>query len=140
MENKRAQKLLELKRFLRKTISVLLLLILVLPTGQYCCYQASEEDDLHWEYGFIFSDLGILAVFLLVVASWGVYLRWDPTNRYRVLLALIPLLISLFIFVQAFFAIALLTPDFMPSYGVLPMLALFPCLCLYLIAEFFTTR
>lgn len=129
-----------IRGLLRIVIYLLLVAASVLPLGQYCCSQESEESELLWEYDFAVTNPLILVFLLVLALGWWLYLKWEPVKRYRVWIALLLLLVSAYLFWSAGLPLVVPFPDYIPGVGILPILALLPGFSLFFFLEYIAGR
>lgn len=114
---------------LKYFLHLLFLLLIILPISEIFSVPYEESDGI-WEKQYIFNNIYYAFIFIPMIISWY-YLQFSRDKDINIMVKMIlftPVLIG---FGTAIMGIIFVSPDYIPSFGILILLFLFPCLIAY---------
>tara|TARA_Y100000815_G_scaffold117945_1_gene106474 strand:+ start:884 stop:1315 length:432 start_codon:yes stop_codon:yes gene_type:complete len=119
-----------------KTLSVLnliLILILIVPYS-YSSIHQYETEELHWTPNFVFNEIGLF-MFYLPILILTIGFQITKKIIWKKILLILNLVLSIIYFIGAILSIWLPIQDFIPGFGNLLILTLFPLIMIIFIME-----
>ena len=119
-----------------KTLSVLnliLILILIVPYS-YSSKHQYETEELHWTPNFVFNEIDLF-MFYLPILILTIGFQITKKIIWKKILLILNLVLSIIYFIGAILSIWLPIQDFIPGFGNLLILTLFPLIMIIFIME-----